>query len=228
MGDLVVITSMDMERIKPIKVVDIAKDTANELSVCGLVYACDPLGRFLIIEGDPKQLGKSVNAKEYAGKSHLLAVNLKGKIIKDFGLTDGASMEYATLSRNGKYFIYNKPGQLGEGQIRVVSVDDKNDRIIKSKAIPVSVSDDGDAIVAEGGLMRAMISIAEGNASRDIGYIVSKWDRAVNMSRILGDKSIIHVLANDNRLYYVTASEKGSAKVSFLPLDALFGKKNTQ
>ena len=82
--------------------------------------------------------------------------------------------------------------------------------------------------IYNGGFRIRQFAIAEGNASRDIGYIVSKWDRAGNMSRILEDKSIIHVLANDNRLYYVTASEKGSAKVSFLPLDALFGKKNTQ
>jgi len=225
-GESVVITSMDMERIKPVKIVDIANAKARELRVCGFVHACDPLGRFIIIEGDPKELGKPAKAKESIGKNHLLAVNLEGKVIKDFGLTAGASIENAMLSREGKYLIY-KTGPLGKQQVRVVSVQDNHDRSIKSEAIPVAVSDNGTAIIAEGGSMGALAAVAKGNAPHDLGYVVTSWDVDGNMTQVLERDSIIHVLAVGNRLYYVTATNISEPEVTFVALDALVGKANS-
>ena len=222
-GESVVITSMDMERINPVKLVDIANAKAKELRACGFVHACDPLGRFIIMEGDPKKLGKPAKAKESVGKNHLLAVNLEAEVIKDFGLTAGASIENAMLSREGKYLIYNT-GPLSERQVRVVSVQDNHDRSIKSEAIPVAVSDNGIAIIAEGGSMGALAAVAKGNAPRDLGYVVTSWDVDGNMTRVLEKDSIIHVLAIGNRLYYVTATNKREPEVAFVALDALFGK----
>ena len=102
-GESVVITSMGKKSLNPVNIVDIANDKTRELTACGLAVACDPAGRFMIMAGDPKSLGKPARVQECAA-NHLLAVNLQSKIIKDFGLVDEIPEE-VMLSPAGRIHV---------------------------------------------------------------------------------------------------------------------------
>lgn len=228
MGKSVVVASMDRKRLNPVKIVGTENTETKELSACGLVVACNPVGRFMIMLGDPKSLGKPARIKKSTA-NHLLAVNLESKIIKDFGLFDGIPKEII-LSPAGKYLMYKtyetpKPFG-GKGKIRVVSVRDDRDRTIETAAVPVAVSDNGTAIIAEGGLEGLLAGLGEGEHRRDLSYVVTRWDVAGDMTTVLEGKSIIELLAVGERLFYVTASKKGTAGVAFASLDALFENGN--
>lgn len=219
-GESVIIGSRDMKTFKPLKIADFANDKTRELRACGLILACDPMGRFMIILGDPKSLGAPAPIKE-SPANHLLAVNLQSKIIRDFGLVE-AIPEEILISRDGKYLIYKAEiDPFGKGQIRVVSLDDGHDRTAESAAIPIAVSDDGTAVLAEGGFKRAAAAFAKGEADPDSTYAITIWDVAGDVTKVLEQNSIIDVVAVGDRLYYVTVTKQGEARVAFVSLDAL-------
>ena len=78
------------------------------------------------------------------------------------------------------YKTYETPKPFGgTGKIRVAAIQDDHDTTTETAAVPVAVSNDGTAIMAEGGLESALAALGEGEHPSDIAIpgntLGSRW-----------------------------------------------------
>jgi hypothetical protein len=179
-------------KVTTITMVDPATGQSTELPVRGAVVAGLPDGS-LLVGGNPKAPTAELSPQEAIETGRLFHVTADGKVLADLAPM-GVVSSPPVLSRGGKYIAFqSKPADAPEGpktkySFTILSTDGKDKRELTTPYFPLTVTDDGAALV--------ILNESGPDNMRDVSWI-TKDGKAVKqaskaVSAALIGKSVIY------------------------------------
>jgi hypothetical protein len=204
-GNSIAISTNSDEEINNIKIIDPTDNKSRTLDVCGFVIEGDPGGRFILVRANPENLKDSIPWKTGTEKLHLLAINLQGKIIRDFG-KEPALIEKAAISLHGKFAMYKANDGRGP-YVRIFSINTQINRFIKKDETPLCITDKGIAATCKWELTED--DKGNGQKIMKMDFVINGWDTDNHSWRLLSGKPIINAVGVYDLLYYVEVTKNG-------------------